>query len=166
VLRAVSAVVGLVGCGVLFEAAEHGGDLVYTYAGGPGLRTGDARDVDRLLLAGLFNKMQQDRREKRVDDATMRLQEIAKLVPGDTTVRFIAIEMMLQDRKNPAAAMAMLDSMPLPEQDRLYLRAGLLKADALLALGQQDSAKALLQKLATLAPTNRGVRDRLQAVMK
>src|SRR5690349_17705364 len=33
-VRAVSALAGLAGVVVLYEAAEHGGDLVYSYAGG------------------------------------------------------------------------------------------------------------------------------------
>ncbi|HEY9226622.1 MAG TPA: DUF2231 domain-containing protein, partial [Gemmatimonadaceae bacterium] len=55
-----SAVVGIVGGVVLYEAAEHGGQLVYSYAGGPGLRTGAPKDLERLLVAGLYNQSQAD----------------------------------------------------------------------------------------------------------
>src|SRR5213078_1774546 len=37
-----SALVGLGGAYALYEAGEHGGDLVYTYAGGVGIRSGDS----------------------------------------------------------------------------------------------------------------------------
>jgi hypothetical protein len=33
---------------------EHGGELVYGYAGGVGIRSGDPKDVERLLLAGYY----------------------------------------------------------------------------------------------------------------
>src|SRR5438105_4989504 len=51
-----STVVGVVGAGYLFETADHGGDIVYSYGGGPGLRTGDPADIQRLLVAGLYNE--------------------------------------------------------------------------------------------------------------
>ena len=48
-----SAALGVVGLACLYEAGEHGGKLVYAYAGGIGTRSGDPADVGRLLLAGL-----------------------------------------------------------------------------------------------------------------
>jgi len=45
----VSAVIGLVGLGALLYAGHLGGRLVYSYAGGVGIRTGDAADLDRLV---------------------------------------------------------------------------------------------------------------------
>src|SRR3954447_10256857 len=61
-VRAVSALAGLAGVVVLYEAAEHGGDLVYAYAGGVGIRSGDPEDVSRLLTAGLYNEAQLQRK--------------------------------------------------------------------------------------------------------
>src|SRR5512134_3236904 len=55
-LLVASAVVGLAGGVALFEAAEHGGEVVYSYAGGVGLRSGDPEDVSRLLVAGLYHQ--------------------------------------------------------------------------------------------------------------
>src|SRR5829696_1369430 len=46
-IRAVSGLAGIAGVFVLYEAAEHGGDLVYSYAGGVGIRTGNPEDVSR-----------------------------------------------------------------------------------------------------------------------
>jgi len=46
-----SAIVGLIGVFPLFEAADLGGDLVYSYAGGVGTRSGDTADVSRLYRA-------------------------------------------------------------------------------------------------------------------
>src|SRR2546427_7722854 len=58
-----SGVVGLMGAASLYEAAEHGGDLVYGYAGGVGIRSGDPADVARLLVAGLYQQGMLDRRQ-------------------------------------------------------------------------------------------------------
>src|SRR5207237_3626816 len=64
-----SALVGVFGCVGIYYNAESGGRLVYSYGGGPGLRTGDSQDVDRLLLAGLYNESRNDRKAKRSADA-------------------------------------------------------------------------------------------------
>src|SRR5678815_3514851 len=57
-VRAVSALAGIAGVYVLYETAEHGGELVYAYAGGVGIRSGKPEDVGRLLVAGLYNESQ------------------------------------------------------------------------------------------------------------
>src|SRR5438552_120384 len=49
-----SAVVGIFGFAAILKAADKGGDLVYEYAGGVGIRTGDTADVNRLYLAGVY----------------------------------------------------------------------------------------------------------------
>ena len=45
-VHALAAVVGLAGVYVVYETGEHGGELVYAYAGGVGLRSGDPRQCD------------------------------------------------------------------------------------------------------------------------
>lgn len=50
-VHVVSAVVGLAGAAAVFVAAQKGGELAYSYAGGPGLRTGDTADVARSAPA-------------------------------------------------------------------------------------------------------------------
>src|SRR5688572_9719142 len=68
-VRSVSALAGIAGVFVLYEAAEHGGDLVYAYAGGVGIRSGKPEDVARLLVAGLYNESQLARKAGRGEDA-------------------------------------------------------------------------------------------------
>src|SRR3989442_1307830 len=58
----VSAVIGLVGLGALLYAGHLGGRLVYSYAGGVGIRTGHPADVDRLLVAAIYHRSQADRK--------------------------------------------------------------------------------------------------------
>src|SRR3989449_7689803 len=60
-----SALVGPGGAYSLYEAGEHGGELVYTYAGGVGTRSGDSTDVARLYLAGLYQQALLDRRQEK-----------------------------------------------------------------------------------------------------
>ncbi|MBL8962314.1 MAG: hypothetical protein JNJ98_20805, partial [Gemmatimonadetes bacterium] len=52
-VHAASAVIGLGGVFAMYETGEHGGELVYSYAGGVGVRSGEPEDVERLLMAGL-----------------------------------------------------------------------------------------------------------------
>ena len=56
-----SAAVGVVGLFALYEAGEHGGEIVYGYAGGVGTRSGNPEDVSHLFLAGLYQQALADR---------------------------------------------------------------------------------------------------------
>ena len=56
-----AAVAGLGGAAAMYETAEHGGELVYSYAGGPGIRTGASDDVNRLFIAGAYQQALLDR---------------------------------------------------------------------------------------------------------
>src|SRR2546426_11990222 len=56
-----SAVVGIFGFAAILKAADKGGDLVYSYAGGVGTRSGGTADVTRLYPAGLYQAAQQAR---------------------------------------------------------------------------------------------------------
>src|SRR6266550_5241704 len=100
-----SAILGVLGCVGIYYTAERGGRLVYSYGGGPGLRTGDPQDVDRLLLAGLYSESRNDRKAKRPADAAELVNVMAKRFPADTNVRFAHAESQLLDSKNPGAAL-------------------------------------------------------------
>jgi uncharacterized membrane protein len=164
-LRYVSAAAGLVAMFFMFETGEHGGDLVYSYAGGVGIRTGDSADVERLLLAGLFHQAQRDRAAGRIEDAAVLTRELARRFPNDSTVRLLAIESMLRDSKNPVGALTALDSIQPPKTSRgLYLNAAILRADALNAVGQRDSARALLNALTSDYPTSARLRAKLDSL--
>jgi Predicted membrane protein len=147
-LRVLSAVVGVVGVVFLFETAEHGGDIVYEHAGGPGLRTGDSSDVRRLLVAGLYNNAVLDRKAGNSEAAATRIDELQRMMPADTGVRILRIQSQVRDRKDPAAALAALDSLAVPPSNRrLYMQKTMLQAEALDLGGQRDSARALLTAL-------------------
>lgn len=155
-----SLAVGLFGLSVLYQAAEEGGELVYSYAGGIGIRTGDSADVGRLLLAGQYQQAMLDRKNGKGDEAAALISEIARRYPNDTTVILMEIESTLRDRNDPSATLAKLDAFhPAPDNRRLIYTAGTLRVDALLAAGQKDSARATLEALMKGGPPN----PRLQA---
>jgi uncharacterized membrane protein len=146
----------------LFEAAEHGGTLVYSYAGGVGIRTGDPADVGRLLVAAAYNQAQVDRKGGRPADAAAIITVAAGRFPGDPGVQLMAAESALLDKKDSAAALDILGHTVVPQQDaRLRVRQGLLTADALEAAGRADAARATLQQLAAAFPDNPRVKQRL-----
>ena len=156
-----SAVAGVGACVVLYVAGDKGGDLVYEYAGGPGLRSGDSTDVHRLFLAGLYNEAMLDRKAGRSADAAQLIDEMARRFPQDTTVRLLAIEALITDRKDPKAALAALNTIAAPPGDAgrfLRLRTGLLRADAFRAAGMADSAKAVTDSLSREFPMIRNRR--------
>jgi len=161
-VRAASAVVGVVGLAALYKAAERGGDLVYDYAGGVGLRSGDTADVRRLLVAGLYHNIQQDRAAARLGDAARLTDELLRLIPADAGARLLGIESTIRDRKDGRGALAALGQITVaPDDRRLRVRVGLLKAEAYVLAGVPDSARAGLEALAREFPTSTGVRDAL-----
>jgi len=157
-----SAVVGLAGIGALYKAADRGGDLVYSYVGGPGLRTGDTVDVHHLLTAGLFEEAMLARRAHRSAEADSLITELARLNPGDVDVQIVAAQSLMTDRKDPRAALAALDRIVVPDsQPFLGMRVAFTKADVLAAAGMKDSARAVLEKMAAQNPNNPRIRQRL-----
>jgi hypothetical protein len=162
---AASGVLGLVGMFCLYEAAEHGGELVYSYAGGIGIRSGDPADVNRLLLAGLYNGAQSERKAGRHDEASKLMALAAERHPNDAEVQLAAAESLLLDRKDPRAAIEKLRSVQPPQDDRsLRIRHGMLTADALEAAGQKEGAAAVVQALVTEYPDVVRLKQRLETL--
>ncbi len=160
-----SAVLGIGGLYAIYETAEHGGELVYSYAGGVGLRTGETEDVSRLLLAGLYHQAMVDRREGRGEAAARLFAEMKQRFPDNAEVRMLGAESRLRDAGDATGALADLDAM-LPEvQDaRIKRNATLVRAYAFLALGQKDSARAVVERLASENPTNARYRTLLDSL--
>jgi uncharacterized membrane protein len=157
-----SAVAGVVGLWFIYEVGEHGGAIVYEYAGGVGTRSGNPADIDHLLLAGLFEKATLDRQEGKAADAAVLFDELNQRYGDDPMIRFLAIESQLSDRHDTAAALTALGQFPVPPDNRLIAyRVGSLRADIFEALDQPDSARAVLQTLLERFPNNRRLEDRL-----
>jgi uncharacterized membrane protein len=140
-----SAAVGLFGLLHLYETAEHGGELVYSYGGGPGLRTGNPGDNERLLLAGLYNQAMADRAAGRGPAAAELVTMMARRYPLDTTVQILNAESLLLDAKKPTDALTAINMVDIPKSDaRLSARVATLKADIYLAMGDKEMAKRAL----------------------
>lgn len=161
-----SALVGAAGLVVLYEAAEHGGELVYAYAGGPGLRSGTAEDAGRLLAAGLYVQAMKDREAGRREDAAALIAIGARRFATDPEWHILAAESLLQDRHDPRGALERLAALRLPDDPRLRVRAGLLRAAAEQAAGDAAAARATLERLQAEFPTNAQVRRRLAELAK
>jgi uncharacterized membrane protein len=162
-----SAGLGTLGLVLLVTTANKGETVVYSYAGGVGLRSGDAADRDRLFLAGAFKLLDADRKDGRPGDAARLLEEMFRRYPGDIDVQLLLAESKLLDMKDPAAALETLGRISVPKEDRrLRLRHGLLLVDALLKKGQREAAGAALQTLRTDFPDDPEVQKRLQAAGK
>ena len=148
-----------------FEAGEHGGELVYAYGGGPGLRSGKPEDVERLLLAGLYNQSRVDRREKRFDKSASLMKEMVARWPADTAIRFLWVESLIQDAKNYPAALKAADSINVADTDaRWRPRKANLKADAFLAMSLRDSARAVLAQASAALPNNTRLKARADSL--
>jgi len=144
-IRFASAGVGLVAFLAVIETGKLGGELVYGHAGGVGIRSGEAEDVGRLLLAGLALEAELDEKNGRAEDAARLLELAARKFPADAAVQARAAQALLEDRNDPAAALEMLGRIAPPADDQhLRFRLGWLTADALDALGRQGEARAVL----------------------
>jgi len=161
-LRWASAVVGLAGMAAIYEAGEHGGTLVYSYAGGVGIRSGDTTDVSHLLMAGLYHSAQAARTRHDSAAAAELFAEIGRRFPNDTTVWFLSAESLLRDRNDGKGTLAALARFSVPaDNPRVRIRYDFLKADAFVAAGRSDSARATLERLAAQFPDNPRIKDRL-----
>jgi uncharacterized membrane protein len=154
-VHAASAIVGVWGAATLYKTAELGGEIVYKYAGGPGIRSGAPEDVERLLLAGLYAQSQADRKAGNKVEAARLIDEMALRFSADTNVRFLQVESLLRDREDPAAALAALDAISMMSSDaRNGARRANLRTDIFMAMGLPDSAKATLDAAIAAFPQN------------
>ena len=164
-MLAASGVVGLVGLFFLFEAAEHGGELVYSYAGGVGVRTGTEEDVGRLLLAGIYHQAQLDRKNGKAEEAASLVELARRRHPDDLEVGLMAAESRLVDRRDPEGALDALSRLqPSSEDARLRVRKGLLEADSLEAMGDVAKAREKLESLLEEYPNNSRLTRRLDEI--
>ena len=162
-LLAASGLAGLFAFYAIYEAGEHGGEVVYEYAGGVGTRSGDPEDVQRLLVAGLYNQARIAREAGRLDEAARLTEELARQRPDDDNVRFLAIESQLKDRNDAAGALAAVAALQGdPENSFFAMRRGVLMSDAYVALGHPDSARAVLTMLAERFPDSRVIQGALE----
>ena len=166
IVHAVSAVVGLAAVVSVYEAAEHGGDLVYAYAGGVGLRSGDPKDIERLLLMGYYQQAMADRKAGRGAQAAELIAAAAKRFPADPEVQMLAGESMLVDQKNPQGAIEALAAVNVPADNRfMKFRLATLQADAYEAAGQKDKAAAALEPVLKQFPNPR-LQQRVDALKR
>ena len=164
VVRVLSAVVGLAALISVYETAEHGGDLVYAYAGGVGIRSGEPRDVERLLLAGYYHQALADRKAGNAAGAASLISQAAQRFPADPEVLMLAAESRLVDQKNPQGAIDMLVALRVPQDNRfMRFRHATLLADAYEAAGQKDAAIATLEAV-TKVFQNPRLQKRLDAL--
>lgn len=162
---ATSAVAGVYGSFVLYEASEHGGELVYEYVAGPGLRTGNPEDVERLLLAGLYNQSVADRRAGKPEAAARLVHEMALRFPQDTTIQFLRAESLLLDGRDAGAALGVLRAIGVPDGNlRLASRKAGLMADAYVAMGYRDSARAVLEPVVAAFPQSTRLKAKLDSL--
>ena len=159
-----SGVVGVVGCAALYKTGDRGGDLVYNYAGGIGIRSGVPEDVNQLLVTGLYQQAMLDRQQGKSAEAAQLIAEMGQRAPNDTTARLLAIESMIVDKNDGKGALAVLAAIhPTPADSRFFrFRVGLLRSDAYAAIGKPDSAKLILQGLQQEFGPSRNIDERMK----
>jgi len=88
--------------------------------------------------------------------------QLERQFPNDTNVRLLAIESLVRDRHDARTALSALARFSMRGDDRRFqLRVGFLKADAYVAVGKPDSARAVLEQLGTAFPDMRQrIKDR------
>ena len=160
-----SAIVGVGGAYEIYDVGRLGGELVYAYAGGVGIRSGDSTDVNRLLLAAMYDRAQLDRTQKNAVGAAQAFAELAAKFPNDATVQLLQVESLMQDKQDFTGALAGLARIPTPpDSARMYTRYEMDRADALVGAGQKDAARTILKALAARFPTAKRIQDKLDKI--
>ncbi len=160
-----SAIVGVGGAYEIYDVGRLGGELVYAYAGGVGIRSGDSTDVNRLLLAAMYDRAQLDRTQKNAGGAAQAFAELAAKFPNDATVQLLQVESLMQDKQDFTGALAGLARIPTPpDSARMYTRYEMDRADALVGAGQKDAARTILKALAARFPTAKRIQDKLDKI--
>ena len=162
-----AAAIGLVGLAAIYEAGEHGGELVYNYAGGIGTRSGDPKDVGRLMVAGLYQQALLDRQANKGAEGAALVDLAAARFPENLELQLMSIEWTTDVKRDPAGALQRLDALIVPQaENRLRTRAGLARATALKAQGNIDGARQVLMTLKGEFPTNVQIQRRLDELDK
>jgi predicted Zn-dependent protease len=118
--------------------------------------------VNRLFLAGLYQQALQDRKNGKNDQAMALVDMAAERFPSNLDLQLMAVEWTTEVRQDPALALRRLDALQISaENTRGRIRAGLARASALLAQGNRDGAKAVVQTLQAEFPNNAQVKRRL-----
>lgn len=167
VLAMGAAAIGVVGLGAIYEAGEHGGELVYNHAGGIGIRSGNPEHVGNLLVAGLYNQALLDRQANKGADGAALIDLAANRFPQNLELQLMSIEWTTDVRHDPATALARLDAVSVPTADtRMRIRAALARAGALVAQGNKDSARQVLMTLKGEFPASPQIQRRLDELDK
>lgn len=160
-VRVVVGIIWAVGAFQLYETAQHGGELVYEYAGGVGFRTGEDEDIGRLLRAGLYAQSRVDREAGRADEAARLVEEMAVRFPESLEVQLLAVESLILDRQDGRAALDALAALEVPaDNPRMQLRRQTHAFDAYMLLELPDSAGLALDAVPEQYRENRAVTDR------
>jgi uncharacterized membrane protein len=160
-VRVAVGVAWAVGAFQLYETAEHGGELVYEYAGGIGYRTGEQEDIGRLLKAGLFAQSRVDREAGRTEEAARMVGEMAARFPESREVKLLAVESLILDRQDGRAALDALAALAVPQDDpRSVMRKQTYAFDAYMLLQLADSARMALDAVPEQYRESRAVTDR------
>jgi len=158
-----TAALGVWGAFEIYETGQAGGELVYSYAGGIGTRSGDTTDVNNLLKAGLYHRAALSRAQKNDAGAAAGYAELAAKFPEDQTAQIMGAESLIIDKKDFAGALTALAKIPMPaDTARTYRRYQLAKVDAYIGAGKKDSARMILEPMAAKAPANKALQDRLE----
>ncbi len=157
-----SGVVGLAGMWPVYRAGMLGGELVFKYAGGVGVHYGDTTDVQHLVLAGLYQEAMAERSAKHPDAAAAAFEQLAAKFPDDPSVQLLHAQSLVVDKHDGRAALAALAGISVPADNRFFrFQYDYTKADAYVAAGVVDSARATLEALSQAFPNNPRIKRRL-----
>jgi uncharacterized membrane protein len=160
-----TAALGVWGAFEIYETGKAGGELVYSYAGGIGTRSGDTTDVNRLVMAAIYHRATLSRTQKNDAGAAAGFADLAARFPEDQTAQIMGAESLILDKKDYAGALTALAKIPMPaDTARTYNRYQLARVDAYLGAGKKDSARMILEPLAAKFPTQKRITDRMEKV--
>ena len=165
-LLVASALICVYGAYKVYEVGDLGGDIVYEYAGGVGVRSGDSADVNHAVVAALYNRAMLDREQKNAAGAAAAFADLAARYPNDVLLQLAAVQSLITDKHDPAAALIAIRGIPVPPDSnmRAWSRYQRIRSTAFIATGQKDSARAVLTLLAAKFPQNPMIKAQLDSL--
>lgn len=153
-MRVASGLIGVMGIFFVYEAGEHGGKIVYDHAGGVGTHSGNPRDVQNLLMAGLYNSALAQRKAGNLEEAARLSNELLRVRPTDPTVKLFAAQSLLQDKNDARGALDALSQMSPAATGPMRTQVPMMRARAYMKLGLKDSANAEMAPFKEQMQTN------------
>ncbi len=125
-------------------------------------RSGDDAHGPAERIPGARDAVHEHEEAGRHEEAARLIKELARRRPDEIDVQLLMVESLIEDRSDGRAALAALEKLSVPPDNRRgRLQYGLHTAAAWELIGETDSARVALGQLQTDFPNSTAIQERL-----